>query len=108
MENNSSNSFFLSLTNKNEISSIISCLNPNKFVDPKSIPTKILKLLKDEISSHLFDIYNISFSMGIFPSVLKTARVIPVHKKDSKLGYNNCCQISILPNIEKTFRKIGI
>ena len=108
MENNSSNSFFLSPTNKNEISSIISCLNPNKFVGPKSIPTKILKLLKDEISSHLFDIYNISFSMGIFPSVLKTAKVIPVHKKDSELGYNNYCQVSILPNIEKTFRKIGI
>ena len=107
MENNSSNSFFLSPTNKNEISSIISCLNPNKFVGPKSAPTKILKLLKDEISSHLFDIYNISFSMGIFPSVPKTAKVIPVHKK-SKLGYNNYYQISVLPNIEKTFRKIGI
>ena len=108
MENNSSNSFFLSPTNKNEISSTISCLNPNKFVSPKSIPTKILKLLKDEISFHLFDIYNISFSMGMFPSVLKSAKVIPVHKKDSKLGYNNYCQVSILPNIEKTFRKIGI
>ena len=46
--------------------------------------------------------------MGIFPSVLKTAKVIPVHKKDSELGYNNYCQVSILPNIEKTFRKIGI
>ena len=107
MENNSSNSFFLFPTNKNEISSIISCLNPKKFVGPKSAPTKILKLLKDEISSHLFDIYNISFSMGIFPSVPKTAKVIPVHKK-SKLGYNNYYQISVLPNIEKTFRKIGI
>ena len=66
MENNSSNSFFLSPTNKSEISSIISCLNPNKFVGPKSIPTKILKLLKDEISSHLFDIYNISFQWVYF------------------------------------------
>ena len=72
MENNSSNSFFLSPTNKNEISSIISSLNPNKSVGPNSIPTKILKLLKDEISSHLSDIYNI-FSVVIFPSVLKTA-----------------------------------
>ena len=106
MENNSSNSFLLSPTNKNKISSILSCLNPNKSVGPNSIPTKILKLLKDEISSHLSDIYNISFSMGIFPSVLKTAKVIPVHKKDSKLDCNNYRPISLLPNIEKILEKL--
>ena len=50
IENNSSSSFFLSPTNnKNEISSIISSLNPNRFVGPNSISTKILKLIKDEI-----------------------------------------------------------
>ena len=81
MENNSSNSFFLSTTNKNEISSIISSLNPNKSVAPNSTPTKILKLLKHEILSHLSDIYNISFLMIIRPSVLKTSKVILVHKK---------------------------
>ena len=106
MENNSLNSFFLSPTNKNEISSIISSLNPNKSVGPNSIPTKILKLLKDEISSHLSDIYNISFSMGIFPSVLKTAKVIPVDKKDSKLDCKNYQPISLLPNIEKILGKL--
>ena len=98
--------FFLSLTNKNKISSIISSLNPNKSVGPNSIPTKILKLLKDEISSHLSDIYNISFSMGIFPSILKIAKVIHVHKKDSKLDYNNYHPISLLPNIEKILEKL--
>ena len=72
MENNSMNSFFLSPTNKKEISGIISRLNPNKIVDPISIPTKIVKLLKNEISSHLSDIYNVYFSMGIFPSVLQS------------------------------------
>ena len=66
MENNSSNSFFLSPTNENKILSSISSLNPNKSVCPNSIPAKILKLLEDEISSHLSDIYNISFCMGVF------------------------------------------
>ena len=66
MENNSSNSFFLSPTNENKILGIISSSNSNKSVGPNSIPTRILKLLKDEISSNLSDIYNISFSMGIF------------------------------------------
>ena len=74
MENNSSNSFFLSPTNKNEILNTISSLNPDKYVGPNGIPAEILKLFKDEISSHLSDIYNISFSMGVFPSVMKTVK----------------------------------
>ena len=32
---------------------------------------------------------------------MKTAKVIPVHKKDSKLDYNKYRPISLLPNIEK-------
>ena len=44
----------------------------------------------------------ISFSSGVFPSILKTAKVIPVHKKDSKLDFLNYHPISLLSNIEKT------
>ena len=81
-------------------------MNPNKSVGPNSIPTKILKLLKDKISSHLSDIYNISFSIGIFLSVLKTAKVTPVHKKDSKLHCNSYRPMTLLPNIEKYLEKL--
>ena len=56
MESKTSKSFFLFPTNKNKISNIISKLNPNKSVGPNSILTKVLKQLKDEISSHLSDI----------------------------------------------------
>ena len=38
---------------------------------------------------------------GIFPSVLKTAKVVPVFKKGSKLDHSNYCPISPLSNIEK-------
>ena len=38
---------------------------------------------------------------GVFLSVLKTAKVVPVFKKDSKLDYSNYCPISLLSNIEK-------
>ena len=33
---------------------------------------------------------------GVFPVVLKTAKVVPVFKKDSKLDYRNYCPISII------------
>ena len=90
----------MSPTDKTEIENVISSLDSNKSVGPNSIPTKILKLLKNDISSQLSEIFNISFSSGIFPSILKTAKVIPVHKKDSKLDFSNYRRISLLSNIE--------
>ena len=38
---------------------------------------------------------------SVFPSVHKTAKVVPVFKKDSKLDCSNYCPTSLLSNIEK-------
>ena len=43
---------------------------------------------------------------GVFPSVLKSAKVVPVFKKDSKLDYSNYRPISLLSNIEKILEKL--
>ena len=39
----------------------------------------------------------------VFPSVLKTAKVVPVFKK---LDYSNYHPISLLPNIDKILEKL--
>ena len=61
---------------------------------------RILFLVKNGISKQLTDLFKFSFA-GVFPSVLKTAKVVPVFTKDSKLDYSNYRPISLLPNIEK-------
>ena len=43
---------------------------------------------------------------GVFPSVLKTAKVVTVFKKDSKLNYSNYRSISLLSKIEKILEKL--
>ena len=43
---------------------------------------------------------------GVFPSVFKTAKVVLVFKKDSKLNYSNYCPISLLSNIEKILEQL--
>ena len=45
---------------------------------------------------------------GVFPSVLKTAKVVPVFKKNSKLDYSNYRPISLLSNIEKMLENFCI
>ena len=103
---NESSRIFLRPTDKEEIANIISSLNSNKTSGPNSIPYRVLFLLKNEISKQLADLFNLSFMTGVFPSVLKTAKVVPVFKKDSKLNYSNYRPISLLSNIEKILEKL--
>ena len=78
----------------------------NKSSGPNSIPCKILNLLKKDISKQLADLFNLSLSSGVFPSLLKIAKVVPVHKKDSKLDCRNYYPISLLSNVEKILKKL--
>ena len=99
LKNRSDDSFFLSPTEKHEIINIISSLDTNKSTGPNSIATKILKLLKNDISTQLSDIFNVSFSTGVFPSILKIAKIVPLHKKKSKLVYCNYRPFSLLEKL---------
>ena len=65
---------------------MISSVNSNKASGPSSVPFRILFLLKNEISKQLADLFNLSFMTGVFPSALKSAKVVLVFKKDSKLN----------------------
>ena len=38
-------------------------------------------MLKNDISEQLSDLFNISFTTGTFPTLSKTAKVIPIDKK---------------------------
>ena len=100
MSSEINSSFIKTSTNKEEIYKIILSLNTNKSCGPSRIPTKVLHLLQDEISNHLATICNLSFSTGIFPAILRTAKVIPIHKKNSKLEEPNYRHIFFLSSIE--------
>ena len=46
-----------------------------------------------------------SFTLGVFPSALKIAKIISVYKKDSKLDFSNYRPISLLSNLDKILEK---
>ena len=98
-------SLLITFTKKEEIYKIISSLNSNKSCGSNSIPTKVLHL-QDQISNHLATVCNLSFSSGVFPAFLKTTKVIPIHKQNSKLEVSNYRPISLLSNIDKIFEKL--
>ena len=66
---------------KKKTANIIFSLNSNKPSGPNSIPYRILFLLKNETLMQMAISLNTSFMTGAFPSVLKTAKVVPFLRK---------------------------
>ena len=81
LKNKSDDFFFLSPTDKHEIINYISSFDSSKWPGPNSIPTIILKLLRNDIFTQLSDVFNVSFLTDVFPSILKIAKVVHIHKK---------------------------
>ena len=99
-------SFFITPTDSTEVSNMIYFLNQDKSDRPNSISIKIVKLLNKDISDQLAILFNQSFSSGIFPSILKTSKIIPIYKKGSKLECSNYRPISLLSNIDKILERL--
>ena len=89
------------------IKSIISSLNTFKSSGPNSIPTHILHLLKEKRCNPLKNIFNLSFSTGQHPNILKISKTIPIYKKWSRLLVSNYRPISLLSNLNKILEKIA-
>jgi len=66
----------------------------------------MIKPVINLISCPLAYIFNSMTQTGIFPDSLKIAKVIPIHKSDSKLDIKNYRPISLLPTVSKIFEKL--
>ena len=106
LHHSNAESLFITPKDTHEVILIRPSLNSDKSTAQNILPTKILKLLKHDISPHLAEIFNLSFSSGVFQSILKIPKVLLVHKKVSKQFCSNYRPISLLSNIDKIIEKI--
>ena len=96
LQNPNKETFLITPTTDEEISDIISDLNIKKSTGPNSIPTKVMKQIKDVISAPLTKLTDRSFYNGVFPNILKIAKVIPILKSESRVACNNYRPISLI------------
>ncbi len=83
----------------------LSGLDESKAVGLDGIPTKLLRLSASVISQPLTYIMNQSIKTGIVPDEWKTAKVVPLHKKDSTQQKENFRPISVLPALSKILER---
>ena len=96
--------FLIAHVSQEEVLEIVKSLE-NKSVGPVNIPIKLLKLIPDLILFPLCNI-NVSFKTGVFPSLLKIVKVIPIHKGGSIQDMNNYRPISLLSIFDKIIEKL--
>ena len=52
------------------------------------------------------DLFNLSLTTSTLPTLLKTAKVLLIHKKNSKSNFTNYCRISLSSNLDKILEKL--
>ena len=98
--------FFIRPVDIKETENIISSLQENKASEPNSLPIKTLKTSKRQFSVTLTYLINLAFETGIFPEILRTAKVIPFFKKGDQQNCDNYRPISLLSNLGKIIEKL--
>lgn len=100
------NSLFLRPASINETIALINALNPKKSPGPDGIPASFLKANFVFFAHLLTDVFNEIVETGVYPAVLKVARVTPVHKSGDKKEANNYRPISCLSILDKVIEKL--
>ena len=94
---------FLHPTDEYKVLEAINKLNNHKSPGVTDIPVKIIKQAKFIIANFLVKAFNHCIENGVYPDILKLAKVIPLHKGSSKQNLGNYRPISILSPLNKIF-----
>ena len=97
---------FLNPTSAFEIRCIINQLNINKSCGSDGIEAKFIILASEVLFPVLAILFNACFDFGIFPTCLKTAKVVFVYKAGDINEVTNYRPISILSIFSKILEKL--
>lgn len=81
-------------------------LNPGKATGLDNLPAKFLRDGAKHLAPPLTHIINLSIHHGKVPNELKTARVSPIYKKNSKTDPGNYRPVSVLSIISKILERV--
>ncbi len=99
-------SLFLSPITFNETISTFASLSNTRATGTDGLSPELIKCNAASLSHQLTYIFNLSFSQGVFPKLLKSAIVVPIFKGGSHVDPSNYRPISILTTFSKLLEKL--
>lgn len=102
----SSNTLSRIVLSHDQVLNKLRLLDPSKGPDSDGIPARFIKACSSELSIPLTLIFNNSLNTGVFPSIWKTAHVIPIYKSGNKAKCANYRPVSILSCLAKVFESL--
>ena len=99
-------SMYLFRTNENECLKVIQQLKSKHSSGPDNVSNVVLKSCARAIAPFIAELINISFESGVYPDMLKNAKVIPLYKSGCCKDLNNYRPISLLVSISKIFERV--
>ena len=103
--NQQTQSMYFSYVTDEEVCTIIKELKNKKSIGFDCIDV-ILKHSTKIICKCLCIDLNNCISEGLFPRIMKIAKVVPIHEEGKKVSHNNYRPISMLGNLSKIFEKV--
>ena len=100
------NSMFLDPVDDVEVLNTVKSCKPKHSYDCDGISMYVITKVIHQFVKPLVYIFYLSFSTGIFPNVMKTAKVIPLYKNGKKSDFSNYRPISLLSQISKILEKL--
>ena len=100
------NSIYLQPTNSTEISEIIKTLKVKATADINIASIKQADKANSKFSETIANVINASLTEGSFPTAMKTAKTVPIHKGGSKIDIQNYRPISLLSAFSKIYEKV--
>ena len=89
-----------------KFSYLLTTLLSIKVCGPDNISPYFIKVAPAIVSEPLSEFVNYSFTLGIFPDILKLAKVVPVFNSGNKRVVTNYRPISLLSSFSKIFEKL--
>ena len=93
-------------TDVDTIHKLVSKINIKKATGVEQISSKLLRAGAPVLNKHITTLVNNTIKTSVFPTRLKEAQVVPLHKKNDPLDKKNYRPVSILPTISKVYEMV--
>lgn len=99
-------SFYFTPTNLTELKETISSIKNKNASGDDGLSAKLFLALPDAALTVLCEAINVSWETGVFPSCLKSAKIIPIYKSGVTGDPSNYRPISLLSTLSKIIEKL--